>query len=290
MSDVESAAKRSREPEVETAVVKSVGQEAADEIKKRLPGFKPSVAIVLGSGLGSLADSIENKTCIKYQDLPGFPVSTVHGHAGELVLGMLKGTAVVCLSGRIHLYEGVAPNKLRVPIYTLALLGCKMLLLTSATGSLRQEVGPGQLVVISDHINMTGINPLVGLNDPIGTRFPSTVNLYDADLRKKAHDVAKAAGVTLHDGVYGFAMGPSFETPAEIRAYRTLGADVVGMSVVGEALLARHSGMKVLAFSSVVNLASGMTGDDITHEDTLKYSQLCASNLLKLVMGVLQAL
>lgn len=225
---------------------------------------------------------------IPYADIPDFPVSTVHGHAGEFILGTLEGVSVACLKGRIHLYEGIDARKLQIPIYTMKLLGCETLFLTSATGSLRPEAGAGSLVLLTDHINMQGLNPLVGKNDPIGTRFPSLKDAYDPELRQKMKAFAEAEGIKLHEGVYLACLGPSFETPAEIRAFRTLGADVVGMSTVAEVILARHCGMKVLAISAVVNLASGMAESHITHEETLHFSNQASGNLTALLRGFLK--
>eukprot|EP00048_Salpingoeca_helianthica_P014825 m.223746 g.223746 ORF g.223746 m.223746 type:complete len:289 (-) comp16315_c0_seq1:170-1036(-) len=259
--------------------------EAVAAVRKIAPDFRPRLAIILGSGMGGVAEKIDNKTIIHYSTLPGFPVSTVQGHAGELILGTLHGVPVACLKGRIHLYEGIDPTKLRVPIYTLRLLGCEALFLTSAVGSLRVEVGAGELVALTDHINMQCRNPLIGPNDPIGVRFPSLLNAYDSTLRGILHEVAKERSVMLHDGVYLAALGPSFETPAEIRAFKIMGADVVGMSTVPEVILARHCGMRVAAISIVVNLASGLTADHITHDDTLFFSKQASDKLTSLLEG-----
>merc|ERR1711988_346098 len=215
--------------------------------------------------MGGVADAIENVTIIPYSDVPGFPRSTVSGHSGRLVCGSLCGVDVVCFQGRVHMYEGIDPAALRVPIYALKLLGCEALMITSAVGSLREECGPGELVLLNDHINFQGRHPLVGPNDPIGPRFPSLVDAYDPVMRERAHAIAKENDIRITDGVVLSVLGPSFETPAEIRAYKALGADVVGMSTVAEVTLARHADMKCLAFGVVVNLAAGMQTAEINH-------------------------
>eukprot|EP00047_Mylnosiga_fluctuans_P014518 m.39158 g.39158 ORF g.39158 m.39158 type:complete len:278 (+) comp5548_c0_seq2:987-1820(+) len=266
----------------------SCAQPAVDYIKSKAPGHKPRLAIILGSGMGGVADLIQNVISFPYSELPGFPVSTVQGHAGQFLLGELFGVQVACLKGRIHLYEGIDPTKLRVPIYTFRLLGCEALFLTSAVGSLRVEAGAGSLVALTDHINLQGRNPLVGPNDPIGVRFPSLLDAYDPHLRGILHKVAAEKDIKLHEGVYLACLGPSFETPAEIRAFKSMGADVVGMSTVPEVILARHCGLRVAAVSIVVNLASGMTTEHITHEDTLKFSNLASQSLTTLLSGFVQ--
>ena len=258
-------------------------KEACDVINSKTD-LKPVIGIVLGSGMGDVAKSIENPVVIPYGDLPGFSVSTVHGHAGNMVIGTLRGVVVACLQGRVHLYEGGSCRKVLVPIYTMKLLGCKAFLATTAVGSLRKHVGPGSIVSVTDHINMQGCNPLVGPNDPIGPRFPSMLDAYSPALKKIMHDCAKKNNVALHDGVYLACTGPSFETPAEIRAFTVLGADVVGMSLVGEIIAARHCGMKCAALSIVVNLASGLTTDHITHDETLHYSAQASANVSALVL------
>lgn len=264
---------------------RSCGQDAADRIAEIRPGFRPRIAIILGSGLGGVASIIEEQTIIDYSLLPGFPVSTVEGHQGKLILGRLKGVDVVCLQGRVHLYEGISAQTVRVPIYCLKLIGCEILFVTSAVGSLRPNVGAGELVCLEDHINLQGLNPLVGPNDVMGPRFPSLYQAYDPKLRTLLHTVASENEIQLHDGVYLATLGPSFETPAEIRAFKALGADVVGMSTVAEVISARHCGLRVAAVSTVVNLASGLADEHITHEDTLHYTKLASSKVINLILG-----
>jgi xanthosine phosphorylase len=247
--------------------------------------MSPRLGIILGSGLGAVADALEDREIIPYTDLPDFPAPSVHGHAGTLALGTLAGLPVACLQGRRHVYEGGDPGAMRGPVRWLKEQGAEALFLTNAAGSLNADVGPGSLMAISDHINMLGVNPLTGPNDDaIGPRFPSLRDAYDPELRATLHDTAKELGIALAEGVYLATAGPSFETPAEIRAFRTLGADAVGMSTVPEAILARHAGLKVVAVSAITNLAEGMGGEDLSHEQTLKYASQAAGDLTNLII------
>lgn len=262
---------------------------AAEFIQKQKPDFKPKVGIVLGSGLGALADLIEDKTVFSYEDLPGFPVSTVSGHAGKLVLGYLNSVPVVCLQGRVHPYEGATNEKIKTLIRTFKALGCEIYLATNAAGSLRAEVGPGELVSITDHINFQPGNPLVGLNDEdFGPRFVGMDEAYDPILRKKLRETADALDIQLHEGVYLSALGPVFETPAEIRAFRILGADVVGMSTVPEVIIARHCDMRVVVISAITNLAAGMSTEKLSHEGTLHYANLVSEKMCNLVSNFME--
>ena len=245
---------------------------------------RPRVGVVLGSGLGAVADAVQDAVTIGYEELPGFPRPTVHGHAGRAVLGRLRGVPVCVLMGRAHLYEGGDPAPRVTPVRALAAAGAEVLVLTNAAGSLRPEVGPGRLMAISDHINLTGHNPLVGPNDEaIGPRFPSLANAYDPDLRAQMHAVAGELGIDLAEGTYLAVSGPSFETPAEIRAFATLGADAVGMSTVHETILARHAGMRVAAVSAISNLAEGLSEVPLSHEQTLTDAQRAAGDLARLL-------
>ncbi|QNA88105.1 xanthosine phosphorylase [Massilia sp. Dwa41.01b] len=258
--------------------------EAADVIRARKPGFEPRVAMILGSGLGVLAEQMTDAVSISYADLPGFPISTVHGHAGELVLGTLAGVPVVCMKGRGHFYEGYGAHVMTSAVRTFKLLGCEMLLVTNAAGSLRPEVDAGSVVVLTDHINLLPGSPMAGPNDDrFGPRFFSMANAYDAELRNLVKETAAAKSITLHEGVYLAAPGPNFETAAEIRAFRTLGADVVGMSVVPEVISARHCGLKVVGVSAITNLAEGLTPFPLSHEQTLKYAAVAAKDLVALI-------
>jgi len=245
----------------------------------------PRLGIILGSGLGAVAEALEDAVRIPYTELPDFPAPSVHGHAGTLALGTLSGVSVACLQGRKHIYEGGDPGAMRGPVRALKAAGAEALLVTNAAGSLDAKVGPGALMAISDHINLLGVNPLTGPNDDaVGPRFPSLRDAYDPELRRLLHEAADTLGVALADGVYLATAGPSFETPAEIRAFRTLGADAVGMSTVPEVILARHAGLKVVAVSAITNLAEGMGGEALSHEQTLRYANAAAGDLTRLII------
>lgn len=264
--------------------------QAAAIIRARMPAnFQPRVAMILGSGLGVLAEQMTDSVSISFDELPGFPISTVHGHAGQLVMGTLAGVQVVCLKGRGHFYEGYGPAVMTSAVRTIKLLGCEMLFVTNAAGSLRPEVDAGSLVALNDHINFLPGSPMVGPNDErFGPRFFSMANAYDADLRKLLQSSAAEKSITLHEGVYIAYPGPNFETPAEIRAFKTLGADLVGMSVVPEVVPARHCGLKVVGVSVVTNLAEGLSPFLLSHEQTLKYAAIGAESLIKLILAFLE--
>ena len=245
----------------------------------------PRVGVVLGSGLGAVADAVEDPIVVGYEDLPGFPRPSVAGHAGRAVLGRIGGVPVAVLQGRAHLYEGGDPEALRVPVRALQAAGASILVLTNAAGSLRPAVGPGSLMAITDHINMTGVNLLIGPNDDsIGPRFPPLRDAYDPALLSTLRESARDLGIALAEGVYLAVTGPSFETPAEIRAYRTMGADAVGMSTVQETILARHCGLRVAAVSVITNLAEGMSDEALSHEQTLRAAQDGAGDLARLLL------
>jgi len=263
--------------------------EAAEIIKARAPGFTPRVALILGSGLGVLADQMTDAVSIGFDELPGFPISTVHGHAGQLVLGTLAGVKVACMKGRGHFYEGYGMGVMTSAIRTLKLIGCELLFVTNAAGSLRAEVDAGSLVAISDHINFLPGTPMIGPNDErFGPRFFSMANAYDKDIREMVKATAADIGVTLHEGVFIAYAGPNFETAAEIRAFKTLGADTVGMSVVPEVVSARHCGLKVTGVSVITNLAEGMSPFPLSHEQTLKYAAVGAESLVKVILAFLE--
>jgi xanthosine phosphorylase len=258
-------------------------QTAAEELLDRA-GARPRVGVVLGSGLGPVADAIEDAIAIPYQDLPGFPAPGVEGHAGRAVAGTIEGVPVIALQGRAHLYEGVDIDQLRTPVRALRAAGAEILVLTNAAGSLRADLGPGGLMLIEDHINMTGVNVLAGPNDEeLGPRFPSLRDAYDPQLRGAMRVAAKRIGVELSDGVYLAVSGPSFETPAEIRAFHTLGADAVGMSTVHETTVARHCGLRVAAVSAITNYAEGMSEEPVRHEQTLRDAARAAGDLAPLI-------
>lgn len=270
----------------------SSAKQAAEIIKKRIGNLKPKVGIILGSGLGAVSSQIQNRISISYSELPDFSVSHVAGHASTLHLGLLKGTPVACLEGRTHFYEGGnAAQVIKTLIRTLKLLGCEILLTTNAVGSLNIAAGPGSLSVIKDHINFMFNNPLIGKNDDeFGDRFVSMENAYDADLRKKLHETAKQNNIILHEGIYLADSGPTFETPAEINAYRNLGADTVGMSTVPETIIARHCGLKVVSVAAVTNYAAGMSEEQLSHEQTLRGAKLAIDNLAKLFLAFVETL
>lgn len=261
---------------------------AAAAITALKPDLAPRIGLVLGSGLGRIAERIDDAATISYGELPGFPVPSVAGHAGRLVLGRLAGVPVACLQGRVHLYEGAAPAAITGLIRPLKLIGCEALLVFSAAGSLSADVGPGRLMLVADHINLQGANPLVGPNDArFGPRFPDMTVAYDADLRQRLRAAARDLAIDLAEGVYAAVLGPSFETPAEIRALRVLGADAVGMSMVPEVTVARHCGLKVAGICLITNLAAGMTDGALGHDQTLAVAEAGAGDLSRLVSACL---
>jgi xanthosine phosphorylase len=252
-------------------------------------GSRPRAGVVLGSGLGAVADAVTDPVIVGYEDLPGFPRPTVQGHAGRAVLGRISGVPVAVLQGRAHLYEGGPTDALRVPVRALRAAGAEILVLTNAAGSLRPEVGPGRLMAITDHINLTGTNVLIGPNDAaVGERFPPMHDAYDLELLGELRAAAAEMGVELAEGVYLAVSGPSFETAAEIRAFARLGADAVGMSTVHETTVARHCGLRVVAVSVITNLAEGMSDVPLSHEQTLRDGERAAGDLSRLLLGFLK--
>ncbi len=267
-----------------TTTARDPARLAAASLRERAPGFEARLGIVLGSGLGGLADLVQDPVAVPYGEIPAFPLSTGAGHAGRFLLGHLEGVPVACMQGRPHLYEGHPPAAVKLPIRTFAALGAETVLLTNAAGSLRPEVGPGSLMVITDHLNFQWMNPLVGPNDDAwGERFVGLEGAYDPELRRRLLALAAGLGIELHEGVYCALLGPLFETPAEIRAYRILGADAVGMSTVPEVIVARHAGLRVAAISAITNLAVGMSQEPIDHEHTLRGAAMAAAGLTRLV-------
>jgi len=261
---------------------------AAQELARRLGGLKPVTALVLGSGLGSLVGAVENAIRIPYAQLPGFPAGGVSGHAGEVVAGRLAGVPVLVMSGRVHYYEKGNPAAMRPALEALAGIGVRRLILTNAAGSLRDEMGPGEVMMISDHINWSGLNPLIG--EETDRRFVGMTSAYAPRLRDAFRKAAGPAGVTLHEGVYMWFSGPSFETPAEIRAARTLGADAVGMSTVPEVIIARFLGLQCAAFSVITNYAAGMTGAELSHHETKELAPKGGERLGRLIAAALPGL
>ncbi len=263
-----------------------LAKEAARVIKERAQNFIPKIGIICGSGLGALAEAIESPIIIPYTEIPGFPQCSVEGHGGNLFLGLLKGVPVVCLQGRAHYYEGVDNEAIQTLVRTLKLLGCETLVATNSAGSLRPAVKPGSLVIINDHINMQFRSVLSGPNDDeFGPRFIGLEDAYDPKLRQQFHTAGQSLGLNLHEGVYIAVLGPFFETPAEIRAFATLGADMVGMSTVPEVIVARHCGLRVAAISVITNLAAGMNPQQLSHEETLDNANLASANLIQLILN-----
>ena len=264
---------------------------AAAVLRRRLRGLAPKVAIVLGSGLGAVAEAVQHPIVVDYASLPGFPPPGVSGHRGQVVAGELGGTPVICLAGRAHAYEALPMPAYRVPVRTMRRLGVEILLLTNAAGSLKRAMRPGQLMLIRDHINLLGFNPLAGANDErYGVRFPEMSRAYDPALSRGLRRAARAERIPLAEGVYLACPGPSFETPAEIRAFRRLGADAVGMSTVPETIVARHCGLRVAALSVITNLAAGIGRVPPSHAETLSAASGTARTMTRLLTRFLSAL
>lgn len=253
--------------------------------------LRPQVGVVLGSGLGSFADAVEDADEIPYADLPGWPASTAVGHAGTLVLGSFGGVPVAVMKGRAHLYEGLPPADVVFGVRVLGRLGVRSLVLTNACGAIDPSVEPGTLFAISDHLNLQGSSPLVGPNDEsLGSRFPDMTDAYDPAYRRLAREAAARLGLELGEGVYAAWLGPAFETPAEIRMMRALGADLVGMSTVPEVLAARHMGIRCLALSCVTNAAAGVRSEPIDHDRVLEVGARVSGDLVALLREVVPAL
>lgn len=266
--------------------------QALATIHARKPNFAPKVGMILGSGLGVIADQLEDKVVIPYEELAGFPVSTVEGHSGELVLGTLNGVQVACMKGRGHYYEHQSMKIMNTPVRTFKRLGCEFMLVTNAAGSLRPErIDVGSLVVFSDHINTMPESPMTGPNDDeYGPRFFSLANAYDKDLRAKALNVAKDENIHLNQGVFVSYTGPNFETAAEIRMMQTIGGDVVGMSVVPEVIAAAHCSLPVLALCAITNMAEGLGDVELSHAQTLKCAKLAEKDFIALILAIMKTL
>ena len=257
--------------------------EAIAAIRARSP-IEPSVGIVLGSGLGGFADELDDPVEIPYGEIPGWPAATALGHAGTLVLGHVRGIPVAAMRGRAHLYEGHPAGKVVFGVRVLGALGVRTLVVTNACGGIRKGLAPGDLVLVSDHLNLQGTSPLVGPNDDsLGPRFPDMSDAYDPELRAAAHAAAARLGQTLAEGVYAAWLGPAFETPAEIRMIRVLGGDLVGMSTVPEVLAARHMGIRCLAISCVTNLAAGIAPEPIDADHVLRVGAAAQGRLTALL-------
>jgi len=250
--------------------------------------LRPTIGLVLGSGLGGFADELSEATRIPYANIPSFPRSTAIGHAGQMVIGKIGDVAVAAMQGRVHLYEGYSASEVAFPTRVLGRMGVRALVLTNAAGGINLEYKQGALVVITDHINLQGQNPLVGSNDDrLGPRFPDMTQAYCKPYREIALRAAGRLGKTVHQGVYAGLLGPSYETPAEIRYLRTIGADLVGMSTIPEVIAARHMGLKVLAISCVTNMAAGISDEILNHEDVLATGERVKDDFVALLRAVL---
>ena len=267
-------------------------QDAARLIQSKT-SIRPEVGVVLGTGLGGFADSLMHATRIRYGDLPGFPVSTVPGHAGEFVTGTLgangkRAVDVAVMSGRFHLYEGYTAPQVTIGIRLFHELGVRRVVLTNAAGGINLDFAKGALVLISDHINLQGANPLVGTNENnVRSRFPDMTEAYSLELRQLAHETGDELGIAVHEGVYAAVLGPSYETPAEIRFLKSIGADLVGMSTAAETIAANHLGMQVLGISCVTNLAAGLSGEKLNHAEVLETAHRIAGTFVKLLSALL---
>ena len=262
-------------------------EQAAQFILERV-SVRPRVGLVLGSGLGAVATGLTDAVRIPYEEIPYFPKSTAEGHAGVLVLGTLDNIPLAVMQGRAHLYEGYSPSQIVLPVRALGLMGVRTLVLTNAAGGISPEYSCGALVVLRDHINLQGANPLIGLNDErLGLRHPDMTDAYNAQFRQFVREESERLGGGIFEGVYAAVSGPNFETPAEIRFLRTIGADLVGMSTVAEVIAARHMRIEVLAVSCVTNMAAGMTGEKITEVEVLETGERLASKFLALLRAVL---
>ena len=246
------------------------------------------VGLILGSGLGELADEIEDPIVIPYEDIPSFPVSTVAGHAGQLVYGSLGEKKVLALQGRFHYYEGYEMNEVTFPVRVMSMLGTESLIVTNAAGGVNQNFTPGDLMLITDHINSFGTNPLIGPNDEqYGPRFPDLTHAYDLEYQELVKEVASDLDLSLQEGTYYGMTGPTYETPAEIRMIQIVGGDAVGMSTVPEVIVARHAGMRVIGISCISNLAAGM-GEELNHEDVIAITTKIRSSFKQLIVNILQ--
>jgi purine-nucleoside phosphorylase len=266
-----------------TADLHGRAREAADAIRGVISEV-PKFAVVLGSGLSELAGRLTESATLPYDQIPHFPRTSVAGHAGQLAVGKLSGVPLLVYQGRFHYYEGHALETVTFPIRVLQQLGVSAVILTAATGGIRADLRPGTLVLVTDHLNLIGANPLRGRNDPrLGTQFPDMTEVYSRRLRAVARDEGKALGIELVPGVYASVSGPSYETPAEIKMLRTIGADVVGMSTVAEAIVARHAGIEVLAIALVANAAAGVVGTPLSHDEVLEAGRRAGPTLARLI-------
>jgi purine-nucleoside phosphorylase len=265
-------------------------EHATRVIRARI-SVEPHIALVLGSGLGSFADDFEEAVGIPYEEIPGFVRSTAQGHAGRLVIGKIDSVPVLAMQGRVHYYEGYSLEEVTFPIRTFGLLGVKTVVLTNAAGGINVQLTQGALMVISDHLNLMGVNPLRGANDErLGPRFPDMSAVYSPELQEIVVDEARAIGVEVRRGIYGALSGPSYETPSEIHLLRNLGADAVGMSTVPEAIVARHMGLEVLGISCITNMAAGISDEPINHEEVMATGDRVRGTFAELLRRVISAI
>jgi purine-nucleoside phosphorylase len=264
---------------------------SAYDFLNRTASMRPSLCVVLGSGLGGYADTLENPQIIDYKDIPGFPVSTVPGHAGRLVFGQKYGVSLVCMQGRFHCYEGYTPAETVIPLRALIKLGVKQLLITNAAGGVNDSFKPGDIMIIEDHINFASLSPLEGPNlDEFGPRFPDMTFAYTKELMSALKEAAKRRDIKVQTGVYAMMKGPAYETPAEIRALRIMGADAVGMSSVPEIITAAHAGVKSAAISCITNMAAGILNQPLTHSEVMETGRIAAGRIRALIDGFIQQL
>jgi purine-nucleoside phosphorylase len=265
-------------------------QETVAAVTTRHPGV-PALGLILGSGLGAYADRFRNSTVVPFEDLPNFPRSTVLGHSGNLVIGEAEGIPAVALQGRVHYYEGYSMAEVTYPTRVLGCLGIKQLIVTNAAGGINVNFRPGDLMLITDHINMMGANPLIGPNlEELGVRFPDMSEAYDFEMRRTAREIAALRGIALREGVYVGLTGPSYETPAEIRMCRGLGGDAVGMSTVPEVIVANHMGIRVLGISCITNMAAGILPQKLTHQEVIDTTEKVKERFISLLSGIIPVL
>ena len=283
-----SPTKKQKQVKKSAASIEDARAEEAARFIARKTKLQPRIALVLGSGLGAFAEEFSGAVRIPYTKIPHFPHSTAIGHAGQLVLGKIEGVDVVGMQGRVHLYEGYSAKEVAFPVRVFARMGVRAVILTNAAGGIRKEFTQGRLVAISDHINLQGSNPLIGQNDEkFGARFPDMTTAYDKRFRLIAMTQAKRLGIDLGEGVYAALAGPSYETPAEIRYLRTIGADLVGMSTVPEVIAARHSGLRVLGISCVTNAAAGVLDQPLDHNDVLATAERVKEHFIALLRAII---
>ncbi len=265
-------------------------QEAVAFLKERLP-YAPEIGLILGSGLGVMADAMADTVTIPYEQIPNFPVSTVEGHASELVVGTINGRRSVVMKGRFHLYEGYDVKEVTLPIRVMKELGVHTLVVTNASGGINTSFEPGDLMLIEDHINFMLRNPLIGPNvSELGVRFPDMSEAYSKRLRQVARQIADEQGIALREGVYVGLLGPNYETPAEIRMFRTMGADAVGMSTVPEVIVGRHAGLQVLGISCISNMAAGILDQPLSHAEVMETAERVKDQFIRLVSGIIPRL